>query len=214
MVSDAPQAQEHAADKLAAAAQSARSAAVEDLTRMVEEPRKLWQAAVDIISKFTSATGVYVASIVDEEQPDWSPPEDMENPDAETDDEGPSATLEGDDVEGAAGEEAAGEGETAEAEAEEAAAVPQAQARPEYSRKLLTYVAACSGQEHVCEVELRRPPPPAEDSDRLEAPAQTPVTFRVLDELIPLLEVSIWGTAEVLHICCIRLMTRSALLGR
>ena len=166
---------------------------------MVEEPRKLWQAAVDTISKFTSATGTYVANIVDEEQPDWSPPEDAESPDAETDDEEPSASAGGQEPEDAAREEAAVEGDTAEGEAEGVAAASAGHARPDYSKKLLSYVAACTGQEFVCEVSLRRPEPVAEDADPPAAPPQTPVTFRVLDELMPLLEVSLQGAALLIE---------------
>lgn len=198
------QAQENAEKKHAAAAQAARVAAVEELAGMIEEPRKLWQAAVDLIRRFTTATGAYVANIVDEEQPDWSPAEDAENPDAETDDEGPSAAAEGEAGEGAAGEEAQlEEGDTAEGEPEEVTAAAAVQARPDYSKKLLTYVAASSGQEFVCERELRRPAPPAEDAESTATPAQVPITFRVLDELIPLLEVRKLHTRLLMYLLCL-----------
>lgn len=61
----------------------------------------------------------------------------------------------------------------------------------DYSSKLLRYVAASSGQEFMTRLELRRP----KSADELE-PAesqkaeQTPITFKILDDRMPLLEVS------------------------
>jgi hypothetical protein len=58
------------------AAAAERRAAVEQLAAMMDEPPKLWQAAVELVKTYTAAGGVYVAQIVSEEEPDWAPAED------------------------------------------------------------------------------------------------------------------------------------------
>jgi hypothetical protein len=61
----------------------------------------------------------------------------------------------------------------------------------DYSAKLLRYVAASPGQEFMTQLELRRPKPAEEDAaaEGGQQPQQVPVTFRILDEHMPLLEV-------------------------
>lgn len=95
------------------AAATARKAAVEGLASMTSEPLLLWQTAVRLVKMYTSAASVYVASIVDEEQPDWTPPEDHEA-DVETEDEDAAAAGDAAGVPGDAGA-AAGEGVEGEA---------------------------------------------------------------------------------------------------
>lgn len=68
------------------AAAEARKAAVNGLAAMAADPVSAWQKAVQLVKMYTSAASVYVANIVDEEQPSWTPPEDPEA-DVETDDE-------------------------------------------------------------------------------------------------------------------------------
>jgi hypothetical protein len=135
---------------------------------------------------------VYVANIVDDEQPDYSLPEDADA-DVETEDESASAPA------GESGEPAEGEGAAegdGNQEAEEAAADGEAGSSgsssgpPDYSTKLLRYVAASPGQDFIKSLELRRPKRAEEDSNEGEHnPEPVPVTFRVLDEGLPLLEV-------------------------
>jgi hypothetical protein len=138
-----------------------------------------------------------VANIVDDEQPDYALPEDAEA-DVETEDESTAAAA-GDNAEAAEdGGAAEGEGDQ---EAEEAAADGEAGSSsssssssiagpPDYSTKLLRYVAASPGQDFLKSVELRRPKRAEEDSSDAEhKPEPVPVTFRVLDEGLPLLEV-------------------------
>jgi hypothetical protein len=62
----------------------------------------------------------------------------------------------------------------------------------DYSAKLLRYVAASPGQEFMTQLELRRPKPAEEDAaaEGSQQPQQVPVTFKILDEHMPLLEVS------------------------
>jgi len=62
------------------AADQARTMAIEGLASMTSQPHESWARAVDLVKMFTSAAAVYVANIVDEEQPEWQPPED---PDAD-----------------------------------------------------------------------------------------------------------------------------------
>lgn len=59
---------------------------------------------------------------------------------------------------------------------------------PDYSQKLLRYVAASTGQEFMTKLELRRPK--AAEDESVEGQEPTPITFKILDEHIPLLEVS------------------------
>lgn len=61
----------------------------------------------------------------------------------------------------------------------------------DYSAKLLRYVAASPGQEFMTQLELRRPKPAEEDAaaEGGQQPQQVPVTYRILDEHMPLLEV-------------------------
>ncbi|KAF6264037.1 hypothetical protein COO60DRAFT_1624406 [Scenedesmus sp. NREL 46B-D3] len=228
------------------AAEAARKAAVDGLASMSSEPLLLWQAAVRLVKSYTSAASVYVANIVDEEQPDWAPPDDPEA-DAETDDEDAAAAAgtDGDGAEageGGAGQEDAetdGEGGDGEAHAADGAdgtagkfrvyqvsrfrrflahgcmsasgsvlagagaAQKQLPVSPilvcpagapglqDYSAKLLRYVAASPGQEFLTRLELRRSTQ-AEQEAAAEAgqqPQQVPVTFKILEEHVPLLEV-------------------------
>lgn len=69
----------------------------------------------------------------------------------------------------------------------------------DYTTKLLQYVAASSGHEFMTKLELRRPKA-AEDADTAEGqkPEQTPVTFKILDDHVPLLEVCMGGAATQL----------------
>jgi hypothetical protein len=84
---------------------------------MSSEPLLLWQAAVRLVKSYTSAASVYVANIVDEEQPDWTPPEDPEA-DAETDDEDAAAAAGTDGDAAAEGDEGEGAQEDADADGE------------------------------------------------------------------------------------------------
>lgn len=102
------------------------------------------------------------------------------------------AAAEGEGGEGAAeGEEEVGDAEDADAAAN--ANAPSSSGPPDYSGKLLRYVAASPGQDFLKALELRRPKRSEEDSSDAEAkPEPVPVTFRVLDEGLPLLEVREW----------------------
>uniref|UniRef100_A0A383W448 Uncharacterized protein n=1 Tax=Tetradesmus obliquus TaxID=3088 RepID=A0A383W448_TETOB len=192
-------AQELEEQKQQEAAEAARKAAVDGLASMSSEPLLLWQAAVRLVKSYTSAASVYVANIVVEEQPEWTPPEDPEA-DVETDDEDAAAAAadgdtggEADDGE-AAQEDAAAEGEDADGETRAADGADGAAGAPglqDYSAKLLRYVAASPGQEFMTQLELRRPKPAEEDAaaEGGQQPQQVPVTYRILDEHMPLLEV-------------------------
>jgi hypothetical protein len=111
------QAQELEEQKQLEAAESARKAAVDGLASMSSEPLLLWQAAVRLVKSYTSAASVYVANIVDKEQPDWTPPEDPEA-DAETDDADAAAAAGADGEAAAEGDEGEGAQEDAEADGE------------------------------------------------------------------------------------------------
>jgi hypothetical protein len=101
------------------------------------------------------------------------------------------AAAEGEGGEGAAeGEEEAGEAE--DADAAESGASSSSGGAPDYSSKLLRYVAASPGQDFLKALELRRPKRSEEDSDAETKLEPVPVTFRVLDERLPLLEVRGW----------------------
>lgn len=52
--------------------------AIDALAAMVDEPPKLWQAAIDLVTRYASVGGAYLAQIVGEEEPDWTPPEEEE----------------------------------------------------------------------------------------------------------------------------------------
>jgi hypothetical protein len=58
---------------------------------------------------------------------------------------------------------------------------------PDYSKKLLQYVAASKGQEFMTKLQLKRPA--AADDDSPTPAEQAPITFKILDEHMPLLEV-------------------------
>lgn len=111
----------------------------------------------------------------------------------------PAGTADGEAAEGEAAAEADstadGEAEAADSSADGSTNHDSSSAAVDYSSKLLRYVAASSGQEFMTKLELRRPKP-AEDAEPAEGhnPEQTPVTFKILDERMPLLEV---GTAAV-----------------
>lgn len=166
-----------------------KAASLEELASTVAEPRVLWEKAIAIVTQYTSAKNAYVATVVDAEEPDWVPPEDMENPDVETDDEadGPKA-AEGEGGDAPPAEEAPAEGGEG---GEAAAPKPKIPRKADYSKKLLSYVAANASQAFVVNTDLARPPPPPEDADPdnpvpVEQPA---VTFRILDEQVPMIEV-------------------------
>ncbi len=181
------------------AAAAERAAAIRALSQLVDEPHKAWQLAVDLAKKYTSAGSAYVANVIDDEEPDWAPPEEAaegaEGADAETDDEaehaaeGTEGAAEGEGAEGAAEGEAEPD-EEAQAAAAAAAAAAEA-AGPDYSAKILSYVAATAGQEFVTGVELRRPKAAADDEEGAPkgADALPAMTFKMLDERLPLLDV-------------------------
>lgn len=185
--------------------------------------------AIDLVKRYTSAAGAYVALIVDEEEPDWVAPaaegegEDEGHgaeggatggPESDAEDEGPLGGAGGEGQvaeEGASGNE--GEAEEGAAEGGEGSedgaggsgggsgSKPGSVAMPpDYSKKVLAYVAASAGQEFVAGMTLRRPKPAGEEgedtgSEGGSAKAErAAVTFRVLDELTPLLQVG-WGKA-------------------
>lgn len=101
--------------------------------------------------------------------------------------------AEGEGGEAAAeGEEEAGEAGDADAAANGDAGSTGSSGPPDYANKLLRYVAASPGQEFVKTLELRRPQKAEDDSDGEQKPEPVPVTFRVLDERLPLLEVRSW----------------------
>jgi len=139
-----------------------------------------------------AVAAVYVANIVEDEQPDWIPPEDPEA-DAETEDESPAAEGEAGEAGAEGEEEAADAAEAGEDSAGEGAepGSSHSSAPPDYTNKLLRYVAASPGQEFMTTMQLRRPQR-TEDEASGETGQQAepvPVTFRVLDERLPLLEV-------------------------
>lgn len=59
----------------------------------------------------------------------------------------------------------------------------------DYSSKLLRYVAANSGQEFMTQLELRRPKAADDGEAEGQKPEHIPVTFKILDDRVPLLEV-------------------------
>lgn len=227
------QAQAREVEKKTEAAAIARAAAVESLSAMVDEPRRVWQAAVDLVKKYIPAANAYVANIVEDEEPDRATG-DAEAGDGAVEEGGKGAASEDEEGEegdvgmGSAilallvgsrsaagtegeeaeeGEEAAGRG--AEEEGMEGGATSERSAfrQADYSTKLLSYVAASSGQEFMTKVELRRRPVAAAGSEGQSprdmtgeggaaADAVVPATFRILDEHLPLLEV---GRGWVLH---------------
>lgn len=139
---------------------------------------------------------MYVANIVDEEQPSWQPPEGDPQADAESDDEGGAAAgASGGDAEGNGDDSAEGAGDDADAAAADGqdagGSGSSGSTTPDYASKLLRYVAASTGQKFVTAMELRRPKPAEDGSAEQQQPqhAITPVTFRILDERMPLLEV-------------------------
>jgi hypothetical protein len=102
--------------------------------------------------------------------------------------------AEGESGEAAAeGEEEAGEAGDADAAANSDAGSTGSSRPLDYANKLLRYVAASPGQDFVKTLELRRPQKAEDDSsDGGQKPDPVPVTFRVLDEKLPLLEVRSW----------------------
>lgn len=174
------------------AAEDERKAAIAILAQMEAEPRALVQYAVELIKKHTTGTLVAAAAVTDPEEATWIPPEDPEDPAAnESDDEADDAAVAAPTGEG--GEEGGEPAEPpAEAEpaAEEAAAEAPKIPRPvDYSKKYLAYMAASAGREWVLAKELRRPAPPPEDAGDDYQPEPVPVTFRILDEKLPMLSI-------------------------
>lgn len=134
----------------AEAYEAEKQAALDALSATIDEPRKLWAMAIDIVAKYTTAKNVYVAAIVDPEEPDWSPPEDAEAPDVETDDEGEAPKpAEGEGEEAPPAEEAPAEGEAAPPK-------PKIPRKPDYSKKMLSYVAACADQAFIATKDIAR----------------------------------------------------------
>jgi hypothetical protein len=180
---------------------------------MAEEPRRVWQAAVDLIQKQIPGVSAYVANIVGAEEPEQQIAGDDEGAagadDAAEEEAGgrPRAAAgvmlllagSGAAAHDVAGEEAEGAGEsgdTSGGEGAEDGEHPGAEqlARPDYSSKHLSYVAASPGQEFMTKLELRRRAAAADGSDGAPADGSAegvtaPVTFRILDEHLPLLEV-------------------------
>lgn len=207
------QAQARDAATKAAAAAANRAAAVAALASMAEEPRRVWQAAVDLIQKQIPGVSAYVANIVGAEEPEQQIAGDDEGAagadDAAEEEAGgrPRAAAgvmlllagSGAAAHDVAGEEAEGAGEsgdTSGGEGAEDGEHPGAEqlARPDYSSKHLSYVAASPGQEFMTKLELRRRAAAADGSDGAPADGSAegvtaPVTFRILDEHLPLLEV-------------------------
>lgn len=185
------QAQELKKDQEAAV--TLRSAAIQTLAVLCDEPKNAWQLAVDLVQKYTAAAGAYVANIVDEEEADWVPPEDPEA-DVETDDEGEEPAKDGEDG-NAEQQEDADQTQAADSQEtdEQQAPSPPTPARPDYARKLLSYVAASAGQEFVTSIDLHRPAPAIDDTGNNDGavPVEQPAaTFKILDELTPLLQVT------------------------
>jgi hypothetical protein len=166
-----------------------RKGAIAALAALDAEPQALAQHAVDLIKRFTSAGGVYAASVAEPEEPDWTPPEDTEEGAAESGDEedplpsAPEAAV----PEG--GETAAGEGgaEAAPSSEVDVAAAPKIQRPINYSKKYFSYMAASADQTFMHKAELFRPPPPPEDAGDDFQPEPIAPTFRILDEKIPMI---------------------------
>lgn len=115
----------------------------------------------------------------------------------------PMTAAEGDGGEAAAEADEEG-GEAAEADAAAEGSSSGSSGPPDYANKLLRYVAASPGQEFMKALELRRPKKAEDDGgDAEQKPEPVPVTFRVLDERLPLLEVRpaacIWHNWQQCH---------------
>jgi hypothetical protein len=150
----------------------------------------------------TQHTAAYITTIVDEEQPDWAPPDNSAvDADPETGDEAASGGGGDGEADAAAAEEGGDNEEGADGDADgggEGGNSSGSAGPPNYSAKLLRYVAASVGQEFMTALELRRraEPPQSQGGDGSEgeggqqqAEEPVPVTFRILDEHMPLLEV-------------------------
>jgi hypothetical protein len=164
----------------------------------VDEPRKAWQAAVDLVKRQLPGVNAYVAALTDEAPPDEAVAaagdEAGDGDGGEADEAGGvpadvlaalalAAPADGGGDAGAGDEGGGGE------EGAEAAAPP----RPDYSGAHLAYVAASTGQEFLTRLELRRAPlagaAAGGDGGASGAAPAAAVTFRLLDERLPLLEV-------------------------
>jgi len=236
------QAQAQEVAKKAEAAAAARAAAVQGLGCMVDEPRKVWQAAVDLVKRYIPAANAYVANIVEEEETDLASGGEDEAAAAQEELGGGAESDDGGSGDAGAvaatgaqmllsiltagsarrakegAEDGAEEGGAAALQDEGAdgdddgSGAAQAVQRPDYSNRILSYVAASAGQEFMTRLELRRQPDnstaqAADGSgegsggegsggdgggsarDPAWAAAAAPVTFRVLDEYLPLVEV-------------------------
>ena len=171
-------------------ADAERKSAIAALAALDAEPQALAQHAVDLIKKFTSAGGVYAASVADPEEPDWTPPEDAEEGAAESGDEEdpPPPPFAEAAPEGGEAPAAAEPGADAAAVAEgDAAAAPKIPRPVNYSNKYFSYMAASGEQSFMRTVELYRPPPPPEDAGDDFIPEPTAPTFRILDEKVPMI---------------------------
>ena len=184
------QEQQQAEIKKQRESEAERKAAIASLASMDAEPLALAQQAVDLIKKFTVAVGAYAAAIADPEEPDWSPPEDAEDPAAaESEDEA-------DPLPPAPPTEAPAEGEAppegappAEGEEAATAAAPKIPRPIDYSKKYFSYMASTEEQAFMRTAELLRPAPPPEDAGEDFKPEPTAPTFRILDEKVPMLYV-------------------------
>jgi hypothetical protein len=152
---------------------------------MVDEPRKVWQAAVDLVKRTLPAVNAYVANIVEDEPPvagggeaggGGAPGEGgtAAEGEAETADAGgePGAAAAemlaaltlaapaGGGGEGPSGGDAGEDGGEAGAveEGDDVEHGAKPALPPDYSNCLLSYVAASTGQEFMTRLELRRRP--------------------------------------------------------
>jgi hypothetical protein len=209
--------QEHAAAEARAQAASAaaRAASLQGLASMRCEPAAAAAAAVQMIKTYTSAGAAYVAVVAEPQPKDWQQPPPLasegDTHDEASDEEGGDDGA--DNAEDGAGAGAAGD-ESAAGTAGDGTTTTSTSSGPppDTSRKLLRYIAASKGQEFMMHTELQRSSNQAAvagmqgklgDSsssisssgggDTHPPEAQQPVSFRVLDERLPVLVVPAVG---------------------
>ncbi|CAG9463553.1 unnamed protein product [Pedinophyceae sp. YPF-701] len=204
------------ADAEAKAREAARAASLnadlELLANMNDNTWGAWQAAVDVITRFTSANSVYVANVSEEEVPDPELPpaeelppdvpedgaDDPDVPFAEPEPEIPEEEEEGEEGEG---EEAKAEGdEDGEKEEGDGGAAGEEEGeladedielpgpRPfDYSKAFLEYVVASAGEDWVSRYKVMQRPS-AQDAEAAAAEGEAagqdpkPMMFRMLDD--------------------------------
>eukprot|EP00232_Nephroselmis_pyriformis_P011528 CAMPEP_0182887664 /NCGR_PEP_ID=MMETSP0034_2-20130328/20964_1 /TAXON_ID=156128 /ORGANISM="Nephroselmis pyriformis, Strain CCMP717" /LENGTH=529 /DNA_ID=CAMNT_0025021041 /DNA_START=19 /DNA_END=1604 /DNA_ORIENTATION=+ len=146
-----------------------KAEALVKLQGMTEDPFVLWSEAAKTVKEFTGINGCYIAALREDEEED------------------PEVAEESDDEE---------EGEP---EAEEEAAAPEEGAEEEeevpepidYTNKYLEYEAASDGHEWMIDTTLKRPNLVDEESgEKLPDPPGSGVTFRVIDEDVPTIEIA------------------------